>query len=497
MRIPQPFRLAWVPFTIFFFCLVRQELLWASHVHQQIYKVQEFVSPQNEESIVDVFTEEFVNKVEKMDGMTESLRRLLSAAVSLRQRKTDLQVETTTNATKARCDRYGFNFTNQPKRRIFWGSLIADDSWHVLGIAAMEYHGLLDTIAFVESNTTQSEVPRTMRFPESSLRKDLLTSPRLWGDTTRIHVDYFFSSNATFYRKRELWRENDQRNQIFQRWKKNGMTHKDIGFISDIDEVATRDFLLALQTCDVPQFLPKHSESLLVDQPHDCLNPKVKATTIVFEGSPMCLQVPRKWKHPEFVIGECLEGIGDPRPSIPRQQKSTANQRVENWGNFVQQVPFRNTTITLGPLWDATDVRMLWGSGRMMVGTTSHGYVNMLNTGYHFHNFFDSLQVLRRKYLTYGHPKKDAMSLSLGEIQPNDVGFMVDCLMGRSTSGSKWRQAGPADWSMVDPVWGTPIAFQRVPDYRHLRHQELQKEMTQDELLYPPTLINGTFSLAQ
>jgi len=41
---------------------------------------------------------------------------------------------------QARCERYNFEF-HMPfrRRRIFWGSLIADDSWHVLGIAAMEY----------------------------------------------------------------------------------------------------------------------------------------------------------------------------------------------------------------------------------------------------------------------------------------------------------------------------------------------------------------------
>ena len=39
-------------------------------------------------------------------------------------------------------------------------------------------------------------------------------------------------------------------------------------------------------------------------------------------------------------------------------------------------------------------------------------------TGTHFHNYFDSFEVMRRKYSkTYGHPKKDAEEISLGTTQ--------------------------------------------------------------------------------
>jgi hypothetical protein len=463
----------------------------------------------------------FVQQVEQLDGMTESLRRLLLEAANNNKHTHNNEWDPTEE--KKRCERYGFTLPrshrrDSNRRRIFWGSLIADDSWHVLGLASMEYFGLFDTIAFVESNTTQSLIPRSLRFPPNSTRKDLLQSPLLWGNETRVHVDYYQTSSedyiAEMYRKKELMRENDQRNVIFHRWKENGMTADDIGFLSDVDEMATHDFILALQVCHVPEFYPmlnpmRVNATLPKDRPHDCVAPKIATNTIVYEGSPMCLQVKRRWYHPDFIIGACIQTIGDDslRETSARQIRSGAMQRIPTWQKrHVRQVPWRNdkkkknnnnnntvTTVPMAPLWDATDIRMM-GAGRRAMGTTSQGIPYALPTGYHFHNFFDSLSTLRRKYLTYGHPKKGAMELPLGEIQPNDVGFLVTCLSERPietaslSSRSKWSQPKKSDWANLDPIHGTPIAFQRVPEYVQLRHGEFQLELKADELLHPPVL---------
>ena len=205
------------------------------------------------------------------------------------------------------------------------------------------------------------------------------------------------------------------------------------------------------------------------------------------------MQVPRRYGRPDWVIGECIEGIGDAtnHPPVPRVKVSAPNERIHNWTRYVGNVTDPSTNVTTfinGPLWDATDYRLI--TLRRMSGTTSQGYTHFLPTGYQFHNFFVSLQTLRFKYETYGHPKKGASHIPLAQIQPNDVGFMVDCLTGRSTSGSKWKQPGRSDWMMVDPVWGTPIAFKKVPSYVKLRHREFQRELEQDELLYPPNVSN-------
>ena len=105
--------------------------------------------------------------------------------------------------------------------------------------------------------------------------------------------------------------------------------------------------------------------------------------------------------------------------------------------------------VPLGPLWDATDIR-LEPLSRSITGKTTSG--QHLFTGYHFHNFFDSISLLRKKYATYGHPREGAMELPLEELQTNDVGFMVDCLTGRERNTSKCNQASVADWTQKHSI---------------------------------------------
>lgn len=79
------------------------------------------------------------------------------------------------------------------------------------------------------------------------------------------------------------------------------------------------------------------------------------------------------------------------------------------------------------------------------------------------------------------------MDLPLEELQPNDVGFMVDCLTGRGRNTSKWNQASVADWAQRHPPkYGVPMAFQHVPHYIDLRHTEFQQELAEDERMHPP-----------
>jgi Glycosyltransferase family 17 len=212
------------------------------------------------------------------DEMTDSLKMLLDAAFS---NKDIWDADVDIHTEKERCDKYNLQYNNRTtRRRIFWGSLVADDSWHVLSIAAMEAYGIFDTVALVESNTTQMLYPRTIRFGPDSERLRILRQPVFWGPHTRVSVDYYYDDPTTKGESRptELWRENLQRDMILERWKHNGMKDDDIGYLSDLDEVATRDFLRALQICDVPQFRPGQ----------DCKKAKVIASTIVFEGSPIC-----------------------------------------------------------------------------------------------------------------------------------------------------------------------------------------------------------------
>jgi len=91
---------------------------------------------------------------------------------------------------------------------------------------------------------------------------------------------------------------------IVKRWKANGMKPDDIGIIQDTDETFTRDFIIALQTCDIELFRPNQN----------CGYPKIFGSTLIFESLPACVWSDRRWFHPDVIIGECIETIG--RPSV-------------------------------------------------------------------------------------------------------------------------------------------------------------------------------------
>ncbi|EJK75041.1 hypothetical protein THAOC_03248, partial [Thalassiosira oceanica] len=203
------------------------------------------------------------------------------------------------NATveKERCGRYGLPYTGRvERRRIFYGSLIADDSWHAVLFTALEGYGVYHSAAFVESNRTQMKFPRKLRFPEGSNNLRLLQSG-IFGPSTNVTVDYYVNERGWPH---QLGREDHQRGLIIQRWKKMGMQVNDIGMIADVDETPSRDFLRAVQVCDIEEFKQ--------DGPKPCALPKITASAQVFEGAPDCL-TKRRWAHPDFVIGACIEGI--------------------------------------------------------------------------------------------------------------------------------------------------------------------------------------------
>jgi hypothetical protein len=448
-------------------------------LEQQVVGMDNMPVPQS-------FIQNFLAAVERLDGLAASLRLLLTAALTFQKGYDD---DYSPSKIQQRCQRYELDVSNRSKpRRIFSGSLLADDSWHTLGAAAMEYHGLFHTIAFVESNTTQTGATRYLRFASGSERHRLIVDRRLWGAKTRVHVDTFYPRDQKL---NGLGRENAQRNQILKRWKQNGMRYDDIGFLSDADEIATRDFLLALQTCEVPEFRSPPTG-------HDCIKPKLSSSTLSYEGSPKCLQLPRRIVRPDWILGECIEGIGNSalHPPVPRSSQSSSAERIRGWRKRVGNVtdPTTNrTTFVNGPLWDATDMRMI--TTRPILGTTTLGLRKQLHTAVHLHNFFDSLAVLRNKYETYGHPRPNASNIPLSEIQRNDIGFMVDCLTGNhGASGSKWSHAAPADSQWIDSVVGKLAAF-RVPGYVNTRHSEWQHELALDEVVHPKATRNISSSV--
>ena len=179
---------------------------------------------------------------------------------------------------KERCARYDFKIANEmhPKRRrLFLGSLLADDSMEVLRATGTEVYNICHTVSFVESNTTQSLTPRKWKYYDpTDPPDDLIALHRLFGPRTRVSVEYYVSALKETFGIYGLGVEYVQREGSTHRWAFNGMRGDDVGIISDTDEVFTRDFLRAMQICDIPEFRPNQ----------DCLNPKVIASTMVFES---------------------------------------------------------------------------------------------------------------------------------------------------------------------------------------------------------------------
>ncbi|KAL7534327.1 hypothetical protein ACHAXR_007929 [Thalassiosira sp. AJA248-18] len=376
-----------------------------------------------------------------------------------------------------RCRRY-FSYQNYTKnfsdykarkrRRVFLGSLIADDSWHSLGAIAMETYGVYTAVAFVESNRTQMGTPRKLRFVNGTAEHKILVESNIFGPNTPVLMDYFAYEGDIDAIGGGLIREHMQRNLIINLWKKAGMTPDDVGVLTDADETLTRDFLRAVQTCDMPELNP---------ETQNCHTAKVIVASMVFEGSPECMTVTRKWMHPDVILGKCIEGIGDDEFKLDDSQR----QRQFAWrkkeytlkhGNYSGWPKEKKTY----PLWNPADFRRDQGGHKIYFEDVDYLPFRMGHTGYHFHNYFETTQQLRKKYMTYGHPIREAENMTVDTMHP-DLDLMVDCVLGRSTAENKHNTLS----TRLEEFEGRiPIAY-GIDGYTMARHMELKAILMNDE----------------
>jgi hypothetical protein len=334
------------------------------------------------------------------------------------------------------------------RRRIFAGGMIADDSFHSIGIHAIESYGVYTHAAFVESNRTHTYSgnrthtysERKMRFLPGLNNLTLLQSVML-GPMSSVTVDYYMVNEkgnwTDEFAKNGIIGQQVHRNEALHRWRKDGMRPDDLGIMMDVDEMFTRDFLRALQICDVPEFRPNQT----------CRKPKILASGITFEASPECLKVEHRIWHPDVIIGECIEVIGDSTKHSPavRVFKNKIGFREIGYGaggNYIM-IP-KNTTIF--PLWHAADYRQLEG------GIQIRGHGN-LHTAFHIHNFFENCDTLRFKYTTYGEPTRDSITAPLGKLKPQ-LDLLVKCSINRTQKGMVHLK------SIADSGGEVPLAFQ-------------------------------------
>eukprot|EP00551_Chaetoceros_affinis_P016444 CAMPEP_0203688298 /NCGR_PEP_ID=MMETSP0091-20130426/1054_1 /ASSEMBLY_ACC=CAM_ASM_001089 /TAXON_ID=426623 /ORGANISM="Chaetoceros affinis, Strain CCMP159" /LENGTH=298 /DNA_ID=CAMNT_0050557785 /DNA_START=14 /DNA_END=910 /DNA_ORIENTATION=- len=287
---------------------------------------------------------------------------------------------------------------------------------------------------------------RETRFDEGSLNYRMLQSG-IFGPRTDVYVDFRVDIARDYPHLDAFRRENLQRSHITQRWKEAGMQPNDIGIISDIDEVYTRDFLLALQSCDVPQFRPGQ----------DCFQPQITGQGISFETSPDCQSMKKPFGHPNAMIGECIDRIGDSVVHTPGLRRFP----IVRGGHLIGKRDFReDPSRKMYPLWEPWDFRR---------SDRDHGIAfeeNNKHTAFHFHNFFDSFDSIRNKYKTYGHAVEGADSMPLSDLHYRSM----SCFKGG------WGEIGT-----FEQINGrTPILWNEA--YRIARHKEMKDEVEADEM---------------
>ncbi|KAL7528565.1 hypothetical protein ACHAWF_002608 [Thalassiosira exigua] len=389
-----------------------------------------------------------------LDGMSESAKILLKEAQNYRSIPDSHFNET---AEAERCARHGLTYDGRKtRRRIFYGSLIADDSWDAISITALENYGIFHSVAFVESNRTQMKVPRRLRFKPGSKSLQILRGG-MFGPRTQVFVDYYVDEINQIG---GVWREHIQRELILTRWKESGMTAEDIGYLADVDETFSRDFIRAMQVCHVREF----------DNHGSCYDPKLRGSGVVFEGGPHCVLAKKRWWHPDLIIGECVEGIGDSSKRVTPDRVLGSIGWLEDTHSKKSGFSAMPKNTTHFPLYNAADFRHT-GGGKLY-GLPNHA-------AFHFHNFFSDAKVMRNKYLTYGHPVEDAMKMNLTDIH-EDLIAMAKCgLHLTSEEGNTIAQIGPITGrlpSLNDPI---PLAF-LVPNYVETRMKELKKMLQLD-----------------
>ena len=330
---------------------------------------------------------------------------------------------------KERCANYNFGYDGRTeRRRLFLGTLLADDSMDVLKAVGLEMYNIFHTVSFIESNVTHNLSPREMRFYDSEKpSQNLYQIYQYFGPKTKVSVDYYSNHMKGGY---DLLRDFIQREGNNFRWAFNGMRPDDVAVVGDTDETFTRDFLRALQICDIQQFKPGQ----------DCRSPKIRASTAVFESTPECWTKSRRWYHPDAILGECVDQIGNVTMHPPTKRDWPKNNPTNNSKYFGWRLPSYGRSDNYNkyleehkwfeeryghkpyPLYFATDVRMEPGFGVQKKDKSP--------TAFHFHNFFQSNTEIHHKYRTYGHASKQAWMKPIWDLH-EDIALGVSCALGR------------------------------------------------------------------
>ena len=362
---------------------------------------------------------------------------------------------------KARCARYNYQILdeNNPKRRrLFYGAMVGDDSMEVLRAVSTEAYNIFHTVSFIEGNSTHSLKPKKWKYYDSvTPSKNLNLLYQMFGPKSKVSVDYYVTSVDGLYgRHSDLFMDWLQREGNSHRWALNGMRHDDIGIVADADETFTRDYLRAMQICDIPAFRPNQ----------DCSNPKVMASTLVMESSPNCVDKDRRWFHPDAIVGECVANVGNSslHPPALREYKDFHALRIDgsrsdDYSKYWAEYGLNERSTY--PLYSEADFKMEGGASQPSMNDGSP-------TGYHFHNYFSSAEAIHVKYHTYGHAAHDAMDKPIWDLH-EDIQLGVDCAHGLSSRAIPYADST----SSVMPIY---YMNEEVRNKRHGHWKSIVKE---------------------
>lgn len=408
--------------------------------------------------------------------------RSISWSPSQRELLDDLDINV--EEEKERCASFNFRLPNNAtmpltRRRLFYGAMISGDSAEVIKATSMEQYNIFHTVSLIESNTTHNLTPQKWRFFGSEdASKKLNWLYQLFGPKTKVSVDYYVSSMKKGQVDPMVF-ERFQREGSSYRWKFNDMRPDDVAIIGDIDETYSRDFLRALQICDVPQFRPGQN----------CKSPKVIASSMIFESSPECVWKGRRWYHPDAILGECVDQIGDAKlhPPTRRDKWKSHGTRLDGYGLGGDYSHYETDVLTplnmkgQYPLWIPHEIREEVG-GEMISKKDEWNSP----TGYHFHNYFMSGEEIRFKYKTYGHPDPKALKKPLWDLRGNGKDRNGSLLLAVTCAeGNQTEQGNKAERSFESiPSSAKPIYYLNE-EARRARHSVWQDIVRKDTRKHP------------
>ena len=116
---------------------------------------------------------------------------------------------------------------------------------------------MYEGIVFVESNRTQNfSVQNRTHYLEKKRHEPQISAVFGIRPFNHTQIRLFVDKNCKLV---GLSRKRAQRNGVLQGWKELGIQPDDVGILSDLDKVLTRDFLRAIQVCDVINKLDYHT----------------------------------------------------------------------------------------------------------------------------------------------------------------------------------------------------------------------------------------------